>query len=102
MDNYIDRREHEEFCKRMEDEHKRINHRMTEVENNVKQIEELTISVREMAVSMRSMLEEQQEQGNRLEILENRDGEMWRKVAGYVITVVIGIVIGYIFKQIGM
>lgn len=102
MENFIDRREHDEFCKRMEDEHKRINHRMTEVENNVKQIEELTISVREMAVSMRSMLEEQQEQGNRLEILENRDGEMWRKVAGYVITVVIGIVIGYIFKQIGM
>lgn len=102
MDNYISRHEHEEFCKRMEDEHKRINHRVSIIEDTVKQIEELTISVREMAVSMRSMLEEQQEQGSRLETLENRDGEMWRKVAGYAITAVVGIVIGYIFKQIGM
>lgn len=102
MENYIDRREHEEFCKRMEDEHKRINHRVTEVENTVRQIEELTISVREMAVSMKSMLEEQQEQGDRLEVLENRDGEMWRKVVGHAITVVVGILLGFIFSQIGI
>jgi len=34
--------------------------------------------------------------------LESRDGEMWRKVTGYIITAIVGIVIGYIFKQIGM
>ena len=33
---------------------------------------------------------------------EERDGEMWRKVTGHIVTVIIGIVIGYIFKQIGM
>lgn len=100
--NYIDRREHEEFCRRMEDEHKRINHRVAEVEKTVRQIEELTISVREMSVTMKSMLQEQCEQGNRLEELEARDGKMWRKVTGYLITAALGIVVGYIFKQIGM
>ncbi|MBA2215283.1 hypothetical protein H1A12_14705 [Sellimonas intestinalis] len=33
---------------------------------------------------------------------EERDGEMWRKVNGYVITAVIRIVTGYVLKLIGM
>ena len=48
------------------------------------------------------MVKEQEKQGNRLEVLEGRDGEMWRKIVGYVITAVIGIVIGFAFTQIGM
>ena len=48
------------------------------------------------------MLKEQVEQGKRLEILESRDGEMWRKVISYAVTAIVGIVIGFIFKQIGM
>lgn len=41
-------------------------------------------------------------QGKRLVSLESKDGEMWRKVVGYVITAVIGIVLGFAFTQIGM
>ena len=48
------------------------------------------------------MLKEQVNQGKRLETLEGRDGEMWRKVVGYVATAIAGIVVGYIFKQLGM
>lgn len=102
MENYIMREEHEEFCKRIEEEHKRINHRILSLEETTRQINELTISVKEMAISMKSMLEEQKDQGNRLEALESRDGEMWRKVIGYIATAIVGAVIGYIFKQIGM
>lgn len=45
---------------------------------------------------------EQEAQGKRLVSLESKDGEMWRKVVGYVITAVIGIVLGFAFTQIGM
>lgn len=48
------------------------------------------------------MVKEQETQSKRLVSLENRDGEMWRKVVGYVATAVIGIVVGFIFTQIGM
>ena len=49
------------------------------------------------------MLEWKQEsQGHRLEKLESRDGEKWRTASGYVLTVIIGIVVGYIFHQFGM
>lgn len=51
---------------------------------------------------MESMVKEQEKQGKRLEVLESRDGEMWRKVVGYFVTAVIGIVLGFVFTQIGI
>ena len=102
MDTAITRAEHEEFCRRMEDEHHRLNKRMELLENNVKQIGDLNVSVANLASSMNRMLEEKKKQGERLEVIENRDGEMWRKVTGYVITAVIGIIVGFIFTRIGL
>ena len=102
MENGISREEHEEFCRRMEDEHKRINHRVADLEDTVRQIGALTASVEKQALSVESMAKTQTKQGERLEELESRDGKMWRKVSGYVITSVIGIVLGYFFTLIGM
>lgn len=102
MDAPIQRAEHEEFCKRMEDEHRRLNKRLEVLETAVKRIADINVSVAELASSMKSMLEEQKDQGERLKTIEDRDGEMWRKVTGYVITAVIGIIVGFIFTQIGL
>ena len=49
-----------------------------------------------------NMLREQEQQGKRLEALEKRDGEKWRQVTGYVITTLIGAILGVCLKQIGM
>lgn len=102
MENYISRMEHNEYVKRMEDEHTRQNKRLTELEVAVKQYGALTIAVEKMALSMEQMLDEQKAQGKRLETLEARDGEMWRKVVGYIITAGVGIVLGFLFRQIGL
>lgn len=102
MDTPISRAEHEEFCKRMEGEDKRQNRRIELLEESVRQLSSLTLSVEKLASNMENMLKEQGKQGKRLEALENRDGEKWRKVTGYVITAAIGIIVGFIFKQIGM
>lgn len=102
MEDYISREEHKEFCKRMEDEHTRQNRRIGLLEETTRQIGTLATSVEKMALSLESMVKEQEQQGKRLEVLEGRDGEMWRKVVGYLATAVVGIVIGYVFKQIGM
>lgn len=102
MEDVISRKEHEEFARRMEDERKRVNHRLSDLEDTVRQIGELTASVEKLAISVESMAKSQTKQENRLEELESRDGKMWRKVTGHVITVLIGIVVGYIFTQIGM
>ena len=106
--DYISREVHEEFRrsmeaenKRLEDEDKRQNRRIDVLEENVKQLAAINTSVEKLALNMENMLKEQVSQGRRLETLENRDCEMWRKVVGYAVTAVIGIVLGYIFKQIG-
>lgn len=101
-DSPIMRAEHEEFVRRMEEEHKRQNKRLNLLEKQTEQITDIAMSTKELAISVKQMAEEQREQGNRLEKLEGRDGEMWRKVVGYVITAVIGILIGFVFRQIGM
>lgn len=102
MEGYITRDEHTEYAKRIDEENERQNQRIKLLEKNVSEINALTTSVKELAVNMTNMVKEQEKQGKRLEILEGRDGERWRQVAGYVITAIIGIVVGFIFKQIGM
>ena len=102
MDTPITRAEHDEFAKRQDEENKRQNRRIDALEEMVREIGSLTTSVAKLASSMESMLKEQERQGERLEALEGRDGEMWRKVTGYIITAVTGIVLGFIFTRIGM
>lgn len=82
----------QEFKRRMEDEHKRINHRLTDLEETVRQIGELTTSVHSLAQSVEQLVKSQNRQESRLEELENRDGDTWRKVKWYLLTLAIGAV----------
>lgn len=109
MDSMITRAEHEEFRRSMElanenlaNENRRQNRRLDILEENAKQNTAMVANVERLAVNMENMLKVQEQQGERLEALEGRDGEKWRSAAGYVLTVVLGIVIGFVFKQIGM
>lgn len=102
MGESISREEHEEFSRRMEEHNKRQDRRIELLEENTKQIGSLTVSVEKLAQSIETMVKEQEQQGKRLETLEGRDGEMWRKVTGYIVTAVVGILIGFVFTQIGM
>ena len=100
-DEYISRNEHNAFASDVDHEQTRQNKRIEALEVTVRQINDLTLSVQKLAINMEHMLVNQTEQSKRLEELENRDGEMWRKVTGYVLTTIIGIAIGFLAKQIG-
>lgn len=109
MDTPITRAEHEEFCRRMEAENQRLadedsrqNRRIDALETSFHELSALAASVEKLAVNMEAMLREQEKQGRRLETLEGRDGEMWRKVVGYLATAVTGAVIGFAFTQLGI
>ncbi len=102
MDTPITRAEHEEFKLRLEEENRRQDKRIELLEQNTKRLETLNTSIEKLAVNMESMLKEQVQQGKRLEVLEGRDGEKWRKAVGYVVTTIISIAIGFVFAQIGM
>lgn len=102
MDTPITRAEHDEFRRRLEEENQRQNKRIELLETSVREISVLTASVEKLALSMENMAKEQEKQGERLEVLEQRDGEMWRKVIGYIITAVVSVTVGFIFSRIGM
>ena len=72
------------------------------LEQQVEELKKTAVSIERLSNIMESMLREQKSQGERLQKLESLDGEMWRKVVGYIATAIIGILIGFIFKQIGM
>lgn len=102
MDNPITRAEHEEFRRRLEEEHSRVNKRLEMLEENTEKLNKLNTSIEKLAVNMESMLKEQVQQGKRLSVLENRDGEKWRSVVGYVITLIVGLAVGYIATSVGI
>lgn len=108
-DESIGSREHAEFCRRMESENKRLedennrqNHRIEVLEKSTEQIQILASSVEKLAMGVESMAKEMEQQSGRLKTLEDRDGEKWRKVTLHIITAVIGVVIGFVFRQVGM
>lgn len=102
MDSPITRAEHNEFVRRIDEEHSRTNQRLKNLEEQTKQMTDIAVSVKELAISVKQMAETQKMHGEKLEQLESRDGELWRKVSSYVITAIVGAVVCFIFTQIGM
>ena len=99
---YVGREEHTEFARRIQEEEHRQNRRIELLEESVKQNTALTLSVEKLANNMENMANEQMRQGKRLEALEGRDGDMWRTVVKYVLTTILGLVIGVVAIQIGL
>jgi len=93
--------------KRLEEENNRQNKRLDLLENNMQQIitqqlTRLTATIERLNLSVSNILKEQSEISERLKKLENRDGDMWRKVVGYAVTAVLGLVIGFVATRLGM
>ncbi len=109
MDTPITRAEHEEFRRtvaaeisRLAAEDKRLSARVTDLEDDNAKLDTLTIAVQKLTDSIEQMRQLQENESRRLEVIEGRDGEMWRKVVGYLVTTVLGVVVGYICTQIGL
>ena len=100
-DDYLLRQAHEEFAGRMEDEHRRINHRLSKVEETIGEINRLTLSVQSLAESVQRMCKEQERQSERLQTLEDRDGDNWRALMKYLLTGIAGALAGFIASWLG-
>lgn len=94
--------EHKEYAKGVEKEFERVNHRLKHLENQEERQTELLISIKELTAEMKDIKTEQREQGDRLETLESRDGEKWRKAEWAVISGIIMAVLGYIAGNVGL
>ena len=93
---------HEEFVKRIEDENHRQNKRIEVIEDHVCEITKIATNVEKLAINMEHMVGELKDQGIRIKTLEDRDGEMWRKVVAYFLTSVISATVGYFASKFGV
>lgn len=109
MDNPVTHRELEQFRQLMESENERLkeendrqNHRIGVLGNSIQKMTDLAASTEKLAVNMQNMLKVQEEQSKRLEQIENRDGEKWRKAMAYIGTAILGAVLAIVFAKIGL
>ena len=100
--NYLPLAVHDEFARRMEDEHKRQNKRLTDLESKVEDIGDLTASVASLAKSVEQMAKAQERQGKRLEALEQKPAKRWETLVEKALWAVIAAVIAYLLGKFGL
>ena len=106
---YITRREHEEFARRMQtenqrrdDENKRQNERLKAVETAMQRISDLTVAIEKMAINIGTMATEIKNQGSRLEQLEAKPTKRWDGLVTDVIKLVVAALIGVALARIDL
>lgn len=109
MDNPVTHRELDAFKALMESENNRLaeeddrqNHRISALEESVREISNLAAATQRLADNMENMLKVQEQQNKRLEQIESRDGEKWRKAMAYIVTAILGAVLAIVFAKIGL
>lgn len=97
--DYITRREHEEFARRMDSENERIkdenarqNKRIAIVEESVNEFNKLVLQIERIAVSIQQMTAEISKQGERLESIESKPGKRWETLIGGILGAIAGVI----------
>ena len=105
---YLLKVEHEEFAKRVNEEHERTNARLKDLENQQRENTRMLVNIERIAIGTESNEKELKKinarldkQEERFETLESRDGEKWRSATSTVFKIIAGAVIGLILAQIG-
>ena len=100
--NYLTVAVHNEYAKRMEDEHKRQIIRIKDLETQVEDIRDLTASVASLAQSVEQMAKAQEKQGKRLEALEQKPAKRWDALVDKIVWAVAAALISFILARIGL
>ena len=88
--DYIGRKEHDEYVRRMEDEHTHIDKRISALEEALKNQNKLALAVEKLALNMEQMLKEQQKQGERIDELEEAPAKKWNTVVTAILSAIGG------------
>ena len=76
--------------------------RLDEHDKAIKENSELVIAIKELAIETKYMREELNETVERIDKLENKQGDKWDKFKWLVVTALVSIVLGYVAVQIGL
>lgn len=91
-----------ERLKEIEDRSKSNTHRLNDLESKVEDIHNLTISVREIATETRLMRQDMNKIDKRVIAIEEKPNKRLDQIIGYILSALIGGVIGYILLKLGL
>ncbi|MCD8286094.1 MAG: hypothetical protein LUD50_02575 [Clostridia bacterium] len=101
-ESYVSESTFKATVEQLKAEDKRENERLNILEKNVEKMTDLTVEIHSLTESVKNMTERIADQNERLKVLENKDGEMWRTAVKYVVSALIGGVIAFLLVQLGM
>lgn len=76
--------------------------RLDNLEPKVEDIHELTTSIKVLATEMKQMREDQVNMDMRIKTLEDKPSKKMDQIWGYVVSAIIGGIIGFILIKLGM
>lgn len=101
-EHFIEKSTFEEFKQRIEDEDHRQNRRIEELEKLAEEIHTLAKTSAVMCEKLINMNDKLDTVNKDVESLKSKDGETWRKVVWTIIAVILGIIVRFVFKELGM
>lgn len=93
--------QHEERLSKVEERSKSNSHRIEEIEKRQDNLEKLTSTVEVLVVKEQNVENDVKEIKSDVKSLTNKPAQRWEGIVDKVIMTIVGIVIGYIFTQIG-
>lgn len=102
MDDMVTRAEHEEFARRMGDEHKRQSKRIEALERRQDDLDKIVSSMATMEERQSRMGEDIDEIKTDVRALTDKPGKRWEQLVATVISVIVGAVLGVLLAQLGM
>lgn len=76
--------------------------RLNEHEESIKENNELIGAIKELAIETKYMREDLNETIERLDKLENKDGETWDKFKWLIVTGLVSSILGYLVSTLGL
>lgn len=76
--------------------------RLDKLDSRVEDIYELTLSVKEIATEMKAMREDMNKIDSRVLAIETKPSKRYEGIIDKIIYTILGIIIAFIFSQIGM
>ena len=87
---------------KVKDEQRTMEARLNKQSAMVEDIQQLSKSVSLLASNMDAMLREQQRQGDKLQMLEQKPAKKWENMSDKVVWFLVAAVLGFVLSQIGL
>ena len=101
-EEYLTKAEHAEFVRRYDENKERTDERLKLAENRISDMQTVQSEIKSINQNIERILETLRAQGERLDVLEDRDGDTWRSVKSYLLTFCLGILVTYIAVKLGI